>query len=51
MSLQTRREYLEKVPGRYGRAGREHKTRILDEFCTAIVGFARVLRGFFRPPN
>lgn len=33
MSLQSRREYLEKIHGRYERAGRFHKTRILDEFC------------------
>ena len=33
MSLESRREYLERIRGRYGRAGREHKSRILDEFC------------------
>lgn len=33
MSLPSRREYLEKIRGRYGRAGREHKGKILDEFC------------------
>jgi hypothetical protein len=33
MSLQSRREYLERIRGRYGRAGRLHKARILDEFC------------------
>jgi hypothetical protein len=33
MSLSAKREYLAKIHGRYGRAGRAHKTRILDEFC------------------
>jgi transposase InsO family protein len=33
MSLSAKREYLAKVHGRYQRAGRGHKTRILDEFC------------------
>jgi transposase InsO family protein len=33
MSLSAKREYLAKVHGRYQRAGRVHKTRILDEFC------------------
>ena len=33
MSLSAKREYLAKIHGRYGRAGRLHKTRILDEFC------------------
>ena len=33
MSLTTKREYLGKIHGRYQRAGRPHKSRILDEFC------------------
>lgn len=33
MSLSAKREYPSKIHGRYGRAGRAHKTRILDEFC------------------
>src|SRR5436190_1852859 len=33
MSLQSRREYLEKIRGRYERGGRLHQTKILDEFC------------------
>ena len=40
MSLQTRREYLEKIRSRYGRGGRAHRTRILDEFC-ANCGYHR----------
>jgi hypothetical protein len=34
MSLQSRREYLEKIQDRYERGGRLHKTKILDEFCS-----------------
>ena len=33
MSLSSKREYLAKIHGRYQRAGRRHKSRILDEFC------------------
>lgn len=33
MSLTSKREYLVKIYGRYQRAGRLHKSRILDEFC------------------
>jgi hypothetical protein len=33
MSLSSKREYLAKIHGRYQRAGRPHKSRILDEFC------------------
>ena len=33
MSLASKREYLAKIHGRYQRAGRPHKRRILDEFC------------------
>ena len=33
LSLSSKREYLAKIHGRYQRAGRPHKTRILDEFC------------------
>lgn len=40
MSLPSKREYLQRIHGRYHRAGRSHKTRILDEFC-AICGYHR----------
>jgi hypothetical protein len=40
MSLQSRREYLEKISDRYGRVGRQYKTKILDEFC-ANCGYHR----------
>ena len=33
MSLSSKREYLAKTHGRYQRAGRPHKSRILEEFC------------------
>jgi transposase InsO family protein len=33
MSLSSKREYLARIYGRYQRAGRPHKSRILDEFC------------------
>ena len=40
MSLQIRKGYLEGIRGRYERAGRPHKTKILDEFC-ATCGYHR----------
>lgn len=40
MSELTRKEYLERIRGRYGRAGREHKGVILDEFCK-VCGYER----------
>src|ERR1044071_1738513 len=40
MSLSAKREALARIHGRYQRAGRPHKTRILDEFC-AICGYHR----------
>lgn len=50
MSLPSKREYLQSIHGRYQRAGRMHKTRILDEFC-AICGYHRkaALRLLNRP--
>jgi hypothetical protein len=33
MSLSAKREYLARIYGRYQRAGRLHKGRILEEFC------------------
>jgi hypothetical protein len=40
MSLQSKREYLGQIRSRYHRAGRVHKTKILDEFC-AVCGYDR----------
>ncbi|MGV3772555.1 MAG: integrase catalytic domain-containing protein [Verrucomicrobiales bacterium] len=40
MSLASKREYLERVWGRYERGGKEHKGKILDEFCQ-VYGCAR----------
>lgn len=50
MSLTSRREALASIHGRYQRAGRPHKTRILDEFC-ATCGYHRkaALRLLNRP--
>jgi hypothetical protein len=52
MSQKSKKEYLERIQGRYQRAGREHKKKILDEFC-AVCGHhrkhaIRLLRGLFR---
>jgi len=50
MSLSAKREALACIHGRYQRAGRLHKTRILDEFC-ATCGYHRkaALRLLNRP--
>jgi hypothetical protein len=50
MSLSAKREALARIHGRYQRAGRRHKTRILDEFC-ATCGYHRkaALRLLSRP--
>jgi hypothetical protein len=50
MSLSAKREALARIHGRYERAGRVHKTRILDEFC-ATCGYHRkaALRLLNRP--
>src|ERR1700742_4055809 len=50
MSLSSKREYLGRIHGRYQRAGREHKSRILDEFCL-VCGYQRkfALRLLNRP--
>jgi hypothetical protein len=37
MSLSAKRESLARIHGRYQRAGRPHKTRILDEFCATCA--------------
>src|SRR5215470_3698298 len=50
MSLSAKREALARIHGRYQRAGRPHKARILDEFC-ATCGYHRkaALRLLNRP--
>ncbi len=50
MSLSAKRETLARLYGRYQRAGRRHKQRILDEFC-ATCGYHRksALRLLNRP--
>ena len=52
MSLSSKKEYLGRIHGRYQRAGREHKGKILDEFC-AVCGYHRkfALRLLHRPLN
>jgi hypothetical protein len=40
MSLSAKRELLIRLHGRYERAGRPHKQRLLDEFC-ALCGYHR----------
>jgi hypothetical protein len=41
MSQPSKREYLAKIHGRYQRAGRPHKSRILDEFVRSVAIIAR----------
>jgi len=50
MSLSAKRECLARIHGRYQRAGRPHKVRILSEFC-ALCGYHRksALRLLNRP--
>lgn len=50
MSLSAKREALARIHGRYQRAGRPHKSRILEEFC-ATYGYHRktALRLLNRP--
>ena len=50
MSLSAKREALARIHGRYERAGRPHKSRILEEFC-ATCGYHRkaALRLLNRP--
>lgn len=50
MSLSAKRESLARIHGRYQRAGRSHKTKILNEFC-ATCGYHRkaALRLLNRP--
>jgi len=40
MSLQSKREYLMQIRSRYRRAGRVHKSKILDEYCQ-VCGYDR----------
>src|SRR5208282_3752020 len=40
MSLQSKREYLGQIRSRYQRAGRVHKSKILDEYCE-VCGYDR----------
>ena len=40
MSLQSKREYLLQIRGRYQRGGRLYKSKILDEYCQ-VCGYDR----------
>ncbi len=40
MSIEIKQGYLEQIRGRYERAGRKHKTKILDEYCQ-VCGYHR----------
>ena len=55
MSLSAKRESLARLHGRYQRAGRPHKTRILDEFCATCdyhrKSALRLLRGPLAAPG
>jgi hypothetical protein len=50
MSIEAKGQYLGRIYDRYQRAGREHKSKILDEFC-AVCGYHRkaALRLLNRP--
>ena len=50
MSMEAKRQYLGRIYERYQRAGRQHKSRILDEFCS-VCGYHRkaALRLLNRP--
>jgi transposase InsO family protein len=50
MSIEAKTQYLGRIYDRYQRAGRQHKSKILDEFC-AVCGYHRkaALRLLNRP--
>src|SRR5579859_396642 len=50
MSIEAKAQYLGRIYDRYQRAGRQHKSRILDEFCS-VCGYHRkaALRLLNRP--
>lgn len=50
MSIEAKGQYLGRIYERYQRAGREHKSKIFDEFC-AVCGYHRkaALRLLHRP--
>jgi transposase InsO family protein len=51
MSIEAKTQYLGRIDERYQRAGRQHKSKILDEFCE-VCGYHRkaALRLLNRPP-
>jgi len=50
MSIEAKAQYLGRIYDRYQRAGRQHKSKILDEFCE-VCGYHRkaALRLLNRP--
>src|SRR6267378_1523843 len=50
MSIEAKGQYLNRIYERYQRAGRQHKSKILDEFCE-VCGYHRkaALRLLHRP--
>ena len=52
MSLQSKREYLGQIRSRYRRAGRVHKSKILDEYCQ-VCGYDRkyAIKRLAAPPQ
>ena len=52
MTTKAKKEYTEKIMGRYKRAGRQHKKIILDEYCE-VCGYERkwAIRKLNRPPG
>ena len=52
MSLQSKREYLGQIRFRYRRAGRVHKSKILDEYCQ-VCGYDRkyAIKRLAAPPQ
>ncbi len=50
MSLSAKSEALVRIHGRYQRAGRPHKPRILDEFCLICGHYRKAALPLLRQP-
>ena len=50
MSLSAKRESLARIHGRYQRAGRPHRSRILDEFCATGGSHRKAARRLLHRP-
>jgi hypothetical protein len=52
MTTTSKQEYQERVRGRYRRAGRKHKRRILDEYCAVCEQSRKwAIKQLNRPPG